>query len=693
MTVKSTLARLLANENIEVREGNYQTASFDVVNRILNLPLWKDKGADVQDLLIGHEVGHALFTPKEGWHDSDIDVEGIPRSFLNIIEDIRIERMIRNKYPGLVKSFQGGYQVLFDENFFGTQGRDYDTYALPDRINIKAKLNQLVDMPFTDEELPVVKKCFSAETWEEVVDAARSLLDYMGAEKEQQQPQNDNQNPEGDNDNDEESMEQSTEDSPSTENPSSIPESRDSEMDSQQQDVVEGVEAEDTEDSEEDVSQDIEEGFSSTAGAGNEIVETDEMFRSKESELLESYEGNPPVVVRPLTSKEAKSLVADYKTLINERSDENSLWYKRRYLTQSYDEFLAETKSVVNTMAREFEMKKAAYRYSRSRTSKTGSIDVSKLYSYKYNEDIFARTTKLADAKNHGLIMLVDYSGSMDDCIANVKKQAITISHFCRKVNIPFRVYGFTSNGLKERNFKHIIDWEAVSIFELLSSDMSKHDFETACYQIYNFHESTHEMMGGTPLNQALIAMHTLIPDFRDAYNLDKVNFTLLSDGDTNGVRFNYNIISEMNDCYYDSYSMVFTIGGERVECKTNYAGTQTLIESLKKHTGCNTVCYFLTDRANDVRYRLYRSGDKKYNTEQDIRPLLTDWRKGGVCVDNQLGFDRYFFLKTQKLDTANADFAPKDDSKGALTREFKKFAKSKKGNRVLAAKFAEMVA
>lgn len=187
--------------------------------------------------------------------------------------------------------------------------------------------------------------------------------------------------------------------------------------------------------------------------------------------------------------------------------------------------------------------------------------------------------------------------------------------------------------------------------------------------------------------------MHTLIPDFRDAYNLDKVNFTLLSDGDTNGVRFNYNIISEMNDCYYDSYSMVFTIGGERVECKTNYAGTQTLIESLKKHTGCNTVCYFLTDRANDVRYRLYRSGDKKYNTEQDIRPLLTDWRKGGVCVDNQLGFDRYFFLKTQKLDTANADFAPKDDSKGALTREFKKFAKSKKGNRVLAAKFAEMVA
>ena len=692
MTVKSTLARLLANENIEVREGNYQTASFDVVNRILNLPLWKDKGADVQDLLIGHEVGHALFTPKEGWHDSEIDVEGIPRSFLNIIEDIRIERMIRSKYPGLVKSFQGGYKVLFDENFFGTQDREYSSYGLPDRINIKAKLNQLVDITFDKDELPVVKKCFSAETWEEVVDAARSLLDYVGVEKQQDQPENQNENPEGDEN--EESMEQSSEEVPSTESQAGMPESKPDDKGSEQQEVTEAVEEHDSSDSDEDVSKDIEEGFSSNAGAGNEIVETDEAFRSKESDLLESHDGDSsPVVVRSLTLKEAKSLVAGYKTLIDTRNDENTHWYQRRYLTQSYDEFLAETKSVVNTMAREFEMKKAAYRYSRSRTSKTGSIDVTKLYSYKYNEDIFARTTKLADAKNHGLVMLVDYSGSMDDCIANVKKQAINIAHFCRKVNIPFRVYGFTSNGLKERNFKHVIDWESMSLFELLSNEMSKNDFETACYQIYNFHESTHEMMGGTPLNQALIAMHTLIPDFRDTYGLDKVNFTLLSDGDTNAIRYNYEQVHDMNDGYFNSHRMVFTVGGERINCKTNYAGTQTLVESLKKHTGCNTVCYFLTNRANDVRYRLYRSEGKGYDTEQEIRPVLTDWRKGGVSVDDQLGFDRYFFLRTTKLDTATTDFAPKDDSKGALTREFKKFAKSKKGNRVLASKFAEMVA
>jgi len=134
---KSTLARLLAKENIDVREGNYPTAAFDVQNRVLHLPMWKDKGKDVYDLLVGHEVGHALFTPAEGWHDSDIDVEGIPRSYLNVIEDIRIERSIQRQYPGLVGSFKRGYQVLFDEDFFGTKDRDLESYKLPDRINIK----------------------------------------------------------------------------------------------------------------------------------------------------------------------------------------------------------------------------------------------------------------------------------------------------------------------------------------------------------------------------------------------------------------------------------------------------------------------------------------------------------------------------------------------------------------------------
>ena len=106
LSAQEYLAKLLAKENLSVQHGNYSTASFDVVNRVLRLPLWKDKGKDVYDLLVGHEVGHALYTPADGWHDSEKKIGKIPRAYLNIVEDIRIERMIQDTYPGIVTSFQ-----------------------------------------------------------------------------------------------------------------------------------------------------------------------------------------------------------------------------------------------------------------------------------------------------------------------------------------------------------------------------------------------------------------------------------------------------------------------------------------------------------------------------------------------------------------------------------------------------------
>ena len=84
---KSVLARLLANENVTVRQGNFPTASFDVVNRVLNLPLWKDMSNDLYDLLVGHEVSHALHTPAD---PKQLNIPNVPFSFVNVVEDIRI---------------------------------------------------------------------------------------------------------------------------------------------------------------------------------------------------------------------------------------------------------------------------------------------------------------------------------------------------------------------------------------------------------------------------------------------------------------------------------------------------------------------------------------------------------------------------------------------------------------------------
>ena len=112
---KSLLAKLMATENLVVEQRKVNTASFDVVKRVLTVPILdKNISGYLYDLFMGHEVGHALETPAEGmkraWEMK------IPMSIMNVLEDVRIERKIKNKYPGLRLSFVKGYRELIEKD-------------------------------------------------------------------------------------------------------------------------------------------------------------------------------------------------------------------------------------------------------------------------------------------------------------------------------------------------------------------------------------------------------------------------------------------------------------------------------------------------------------------------------------------------------------------------------------------------
>ena len=109
---KDSLAKLMASENLSIQHKKVPTASFDVKNRVLTCPIFKDDmSAELYDLFMGHEVSHALHTPYEGLHSTLID-NRVLKDYLNVIEDIRIEKMIKNKFPGLRKSFFKAYDEL-----------------------------------------------------------------------------------------------------------------------------------------------------------------------------------------------------------------------------------------------------------------------------------------------------------------------------------------------------------------------------------------------------------------------------------------------------------------------------------------------------------------------------------------------------------------------------------------------------
>ena len=121
--IKSQLAKLLATEDLIVEHKKVETAQFNVHTRVLILPKWDRASNNVYDALVAHEVGHALYTPDIDW-SKDLK---IPPSFVNIVEDVRIEKLMKRRYGGLAKCFYNGYNELNDDDFFDIDGKDIDT--------------------------------------------------------------------------------------------------------------------------------------------------------------------------------------------------------------------------------------------------------------------------------------------------------------------------------------------------------------------------------------------------------------------------------------------------------------------------------------------------------------------------------------------------------------------------------------
>ena len=160
-----------------VEHGKFSTASFDVKNRVLRLPIWKEMSGNLYDLLVLHEVGHALYTPEEGHHDAEGHGRGF-KSFLNVVEDARIERKIKNKFPGGRRAFVEGYNDLMKRDFFGIKERDITGLGLIDRINLHYKVGDHVDILFSDEESVFIDRIDKAETWKTVVKICEDLYEY-----------------------------------------------------------------------------------------------------------------------------------------------------------------------------------------------------------------------------------------------------------------------------------------------------------------------------------------------------------------------------------------------------------------------------------------------------------------------------------------------------------------------------------
>ena len=175
---------MLATEDLIVEHKQVETAQFNVHTRVLILPLWEKASNVVYDMLVGHEVGHALFTPDEwDWMNS------VPQTFVNVVEDARIEKLIKRKYMGIAKTFYKAYNELHEKNFFELDGADINNLNLADRANLHFKIGSFLNIPFSTPEKEIITLIENAETFDDTLSAAKALYNFC---KQEQKEQNSN---------------------------------------------------------------------------------------------------------------------------------------------------------------------------------------------------------------------------------------------------------------------------------------------------------------------------------------------------------------------------------------------------------------------------------------------------------------------------------------------------------------------
>ena len=752
MSTNSLFAKLLATENINIVHGAINTAYFDMKNRTLGLPNWNEP--TVYDLLVGHEVGHALYTPAyDGWLDLKTHKNtrnDVPIGFYNIVEDIRIERMIQETYPGLTSSFLRGYRFMKNKDMFGIGKKEHITitdYNFIDRLNLKAKLRSLIEVDFKKEEIPYINMAHAASTFAEMKKAAEAIFDFVKDQIKEQAsttiaiPAECNESSTSLKDADEYS---DSDDSGDSSGDNDDDASGDASGDAS--DASDAGDASDSSGDDSDDSDDSDDAGDGDGGDGDSYEEIEGGFLSDECYPIEpGTEGGRHVGAEgganPLKySEEAMTVdsITDNEYEKNksqsliERTKNGSLLrisygYSKRQLESvivpyelvkkarkntivptlsSTKKFKQENKECVATLAREFEMKKAAYMYARATISKTGSLDMSKLHQYKHTDDIFLKTTKLAEAKNHGMVMCIDYSGSMAPIIKNVLSQVLQLSMFCDKVGIPYKIMGF-GNGSGVGNYSSMLKEDTINhrgshVFELLSSDMKKPVFDEAfsslVFQYNILTEKTsysnpfigYESLQGTPLNEALIALHDVCKEFRIKHNVQKMTLVTLTDGDGAGIHY----FPDRPEKMFIHGKKITINGGPKDMSRSLVANIRNLGYADK------IVNFFITSPyyagtghgigvPKDIDYREITSLKNKNASEL---------KKNGCFVAKDCdGYDLRIVVSGKSSvmtgESAKELKIKSGDSKRKIETEFKKFAGSNKKNRIVATKFSEIIA
>jgi hypothetical protein len=695
--IKSQLAKLLATEDLVVEHKNVETACFNVHTRVLTLPMWEGATNEIYDMLVAHEVGHALYTPDRDW----LKEYKMPPQFVNVVEDARIEKLMKRRYPGIPKTFYRGYSELSEQDFFSIEGVDISKMNLADRANLYFKIGNFVEIPFGEDlEMPIIRMIDGCEDFDDVLLAAQALYKYC-----QSQMNTDTKT-----------------DMDSLESQSSGESEAHQDNDSQQQEQP---------------------------GEGEETLEQPSGSKDEQLEESESQGGGisqaPSVDTMDSLEKSIQDLInkngienvyleipkVDLKNIIVPNEEIHRIcdyqWKESpiEWFDEVDSEFLKFKKSAqkeVNYLVKEFECRKSADSYARATTARTGVLDCTKLHTYKYNEDLFKKVTTLADGKNHGLVFVLDWSGSMADVMMDTVKQLFNLVWFCKKVGIPFDVYAFTNDyplgsvdedgqatlrGLPYKKREGLIQvGEWFSLMNMLTHKTNTKTLEHQMKNIFRmawyfskyamYHLPTGMSLSGTPLNETMITLHQLIPQFKKENALQKVQCVVLTDGEGYSIKYHREVQRSWETkpflgtahVGYGCFLRDRKTGNTYNMGDNWYEMTDILLRNLRDN--------FID--TNFIGIRVLESRDansfiRRYTETEAFDKIRAQWKKERAFTIKTSGYHTYFGLSASALANESEFEVGEDATKTQIKSAFVKSLRNKKMNKKVLNEFVELVA
>jgi hypothetical protein len=649
MMHKGSLAKLLAGENITIRIEKTKTAHFNVETRILVIPLYVDGLSEsLYNTFIAHEVGHAIATPHD-FHKKIAEM-GIPHDIFNIIEDIRIERMIKFKYPGLKKDFHHGYGVLLARNSFGIKDKDVNSLEFIDRINLFYKCGSHLNISFSKKEMVIIHMIEDMYSVDDVYNVCRALMKHYKLNfstsslidiGEISSPIDENEITPIDEDEisspiDENKDEEEYDTPDQLKNNGQYGEIKEEKRDSEKSDITDAPDIKSItfESLEEDL-QSLTEDMSDTTYINYNLPE----------------KINTDKIIIPYNE-----CMEMFGSIISENGKNIKI----------VDTFLSVHAEAIKYMIGKFNRKKSAMESQRIPLSRHGMVDSKRISQYYRNPDIFRKPAPIRDIKSHGMVLFLDWSGSMYSELHNSMIQLCSLLEFCRKIRVPYEVYAFTNNAtllkdfvideFKDINSQSGLIFNPMKLFNLFSSKMNKEQHykmvETmllfSADYIENRTANESLKLYGTPLNEAIIMAMDIVPKFQKKHNVQIVNTVFISDGVSD-----WNNYSATKTTYYindniTKYNVKYDPSSKKQDL------TLILLEHLRMRTKSFVAGVFINSGPIIGKNNELYWGKKKYSPSE-LSKFTTDYSSGGIIIEEH-GYDRYYIINAKKMRIDNKE-------------------------------------